>query len=132
MSDLYFPFLYEVKLIISLHRDLVSSLSVSICPSSPLPNLQLPVLQMPSTTSLLHPPSFHCQFHGMNASDCHFWTLLIRKAKCWEWPTKRKPSFTVVGVFFPRDVGSCNCNVRCDVENGSIDGREEASPQVDD
>jgi len=80
--------------------------------------------------SLLHPPSFHSQFHGMNASDCHFWTLLVRGVKSGEWATESMPPYAV--FFFSWDVGSCNCDVRCDEENGSIDGRKEARPEVDD
>lgn len=31
----------------------------------------------------------------------------------------------------PLDVGRRNCNIRCDGETSSIDGRKEGSPQVD-
>lgn len=140
MCDLYFPFIYEVT---SNHQS--SQRSLSICPSSPFPNLPLPVLQMhPTTVPPAHPPYFHSQLHGMNAPDCHFWTLLIRGAESRVWATKCMSSLTVFSIP-PWDVGSCSS--ASDMMEGLVasmqggkegrkkrlkEGRKEGSPQVDD
>lgn len=79
------------KLIISPHGDLGSSLRVSICALSPLPNFQLSMLQMHPADPFsppVHPPSFHSQFHTANASDCHFNAPLITEAESEEWAVK--------------------------------------------
>ena len=116
------------KLIISPHRDLVSSLRVSICPSSPLPNLQLPVLQM-------HPTTVPRSIRPLSTANFMEWmpliatsgphSLVMLKVGSGQQNACTLYCFFFCFLFFlSYDAGRCDCNVRCDGKEGSKSSSE--------
>lgn len=114
------------KLIISPHRDLVSSLRVSICPSSPLPNLQLPVLQM-------HPTTVPRSIRPLSTLNFMEWMPLIAtsglcslgKLKVGSGQQNACRPLQFFLFFLSWGGGSCNCNVSCDERPAALmEGRK--------
>ena len=124
-------FFMRSKLISSPRSNLVSFLKASISPFCSLPNLQLPVSQTYAATIPWSILPLTSQFHGMNASDCHFWTLLITAEDTDRVEQQDIYFLNSIFIYSPSvfvswDFGSYNLSVSCDGENDCIDGRGKA------